>query len=35
MFMEWGSKCVEVLFNSDVEGSDCSFNIKSMAFWPN
>ena len=32
MFMEWGCICVEVFFNSDVEGSDCDSYIKIMVF---
>ena len=28
MFMEWGCTCVEVFFNSDVEGSGCASYIK-------
>ena len=28
MFKEWGCTCVEVFFNSDVEGSDYTSYIK-------
>ena len=30
MFMEWRCTCVEVFFNSDEEGSDCSSYIKKI-----
>ena len=32
MFKEWGCTCVEVFFNSDVEGFDCTASIKIMLF---
>ena len=31
MFMEWGYRCVEMFFNSDVEGSDSTSYIKVMS----
>ena len=32
MFIEWGCTCVEMFFNSDVEGADYTSDIKIIAF---
>ena len=32
IYMEWRCMCVELFFNLDVEGYDCSSYLKIMAF---